>query len=293
MHMRLALTALVGLLLLAGCGDDPVSASDLTADPAGTPYAGPMAVLPDHGDFAVALAASGSAGLAAECSGEPRRGGGGDYADGGLESVQETPQQALDNWIDEESAPVPHDGYRIERIDGDRVLLSYDVDELTKVAVIVRNGITDFDDDTGWGVESWASCDPAELGVDVAEDLGFQIWTDRDGRPVPTTDVTSFPGAEHCDWQDLTWLYLGQSTDIDREFDTYLSGDIDGIFADQLTTRPDASATLPKDATDTGWQRDGRQLWLGTDPRAAYLVSVDDPTDVQLWPAVTERIGCA
>ena len=123
-----------------------------------------------------------------------RRGGGADYGDGGLETVQDTPQDALDNWIEEESAPVPHDGYRVERVDGDRVLLSYDVDGRTKVAVIVRNGITDFDDHTGWGVESWSSCDPAELGVEVAEDLGFEVWTDADGDPVPTRDVTSFPG---------------------------------------------------------------------------------------------------
>ncbi|GAA4704623.1 hypothetical protein GCM10023349_22750 [Nocardioides conyzicola] len=291
--MRLVVAALLPLVLLAGCGDDTVSASELTADPAGTPYAGPMGVLPDHSDLAVALAASGSAGLAAECAGEPRRGGGGDYADGGLESVQETPQKALDNWIDEESAPVPRDGYRIERVDGDRVLLSYDVDRLTKVAVIVRDGITDFNDDTGWGVESWSSCDPAELGVDVAEDLGFQIWTDRDGRPVPTTDVTSSTGAAHCDWQDLTWLSVGQTNDVDRDVDQYLSGDDDGQLADFLSTAADDSATLPDDAADTRWRRDGRELWIGEDPAAAYLVSLDDPTDVQLWPAVTEPIGCA
>jgi len=292
MRMRLVLTAVVTVVLLAGCGGT-VSPSAIDADPAATPYDGPMDVKPDYSDEATPREASGSAGLALECTGEPRRGGGGDYGDSGLESVQDSPQDALDNWIDEESGQLPEEGYRVERVDGRRVLLSYDVGAETKVAAVVRDGITDYNDDTGWGVETWASCDPAELGTDVAEDLGFQLWTDADGRPVPTTDVTSFPGAEHCDWQDLTWLYLGQASDMDQDLDIYLSGDTDGTFADSLSTAPDDSAALPDDATDTGWQRDGRELWLGDDPRAAYLVSVDDPTDVQLWPLVTEQVGCA
>ena len=102
----------------------------------------------------------------------------------------------------EESSQLPDDGYRVERVDGDRVLLSYDVGDRTRVAAVVRDGITDYNDDTGWGVESWSSCDPVELGADVAEDLGFELWTDAEGDPVPTSDVTSFPGPEHCDWQD-------------------------------------------------------------------------------------------
>ena len=200
---------------------------------------------------------------------------------------------ALEDLLDQERLPVPEDGYRVERVDDGRALLSYDVDDRTRVAVIAHEDITDFNDDTGWGVEVWASCDPAELGVDLAEELGFQIWTDAAGRPVPTSDVTSYPGAEHCDWQDLTWLELGAATDNDREVDTYVGGDDDGELADFLSSTSDDSATLPAGATDTGWRRDGRELWLGEHPRAAYLVSVEDRADVQRWPAVTERIGCA
>jgi hypothetical protein len=289
MTMRALLPTLLLPLLLVGCGNETV----IDAEPAATPYDGPMDVKPDYGDSATPLEASGSAGLALECAGEPRRGGGGDYVDGGLETVQDSPEEALENWLDQESAEVPEHGYRVERVDGGRVLLSYDVDDRTRVAVIVRDDITDFDDDTGWGVESWSSCDPAELGADFAEELDVDLWSDADGHLVPTLDVMSYPGPEHCDWQDTTWLRIGQDADNDRDFDTYLSDDEDGMFADQLSTEPDASAALPKDATDTGWQRDGRELWLGENPRAAYLVSVDDGSDVQLWPLVTEQIGCA
>jgi hypothetical protein len=287
--MRLLIAALVPVLLLAGCGNETV----IAADPAGTPYDGPMDVTPDYDDYATPLEASGSAGLALECTGEPRRGGGGDYVDGGLETVQDSPEAALDNYLDQNSSQLPGDGYRVERVDGGRVLLSWDVEDRTRVAFVVHDDITDFNGDTGWGVESWSSCDPAELGADFAEELDVDLWTDADGQLVPTSGVVSYAGPEHCDWQDTTWLRLGQAADNDRDFDTYLSGDEDGMFADQLSTEPDASSELPEDAVDTGWQRDGRELWLGDDPRAAYLVSIDDESDVQLWPAATEQMGCA
>lgn len=287
MRMRLFLAALVPVLLLAGCGDQTA----VEADPAGKPYDGPMDVKPDYDDYATPLESSGSAGLALECTGEPRRGGGGDYVDGGLETVQDSPEAALDNYLDQNSSQLPGDGYRVERVDGGRVLLSWDVEDRTRVAFVLHDDITDFEDTTGWGVESWSTCDPSELGIGIAEDLGFQVWSDASGRPVPTTDVRSFPGAEHCDWQDVTWLLVGQESDSDRDFDTYVSG-YKEEFGDALVTEPESSATLPEDAANTGWQRDGREVWLGEDPRAAYLVSVDDPSDVQLWPAASRRIGC-
>ncbi|WP_243058380.1 hypothetical protein [Nocardioides sp. SR21] len=278
---------LLAALLLAGCGSEAA----LEADPAGAPYDGPMFVELDYRDRATALEASGAAGLALECAGDPRRGGGAGYDDG-LVEVQDSAQDALDNWLEEEWAAMPDDGYRVERVDDGRALLSYDVGEQTKAAVVVHDDVTDYQDDTGWGVEAWATCDPAELGVEVAEDLGFEVWEDSAGSPVPTSEVVSFPGAEHCDWQDLTWLWVGKRTDWDRTYDAYLGGD-SGELSDYLTTTPDSSATLPAHATDTGWQRDGRALWLGDHPKAAYLVSLDDPSDVQRWPATTEPIGCA
>ena len=278
--MRLAVCT---VLLLAGCGSE----SAVEADPAGAPYDGPMFVELDHRDRATALEASGAAGHRRTRARDPRRGGGGAYEDG-LETVQDSPQEALENWIDQEWAAVPEDGYRIERVDGGRALLSYDVGEQTKAAVVVRDDITDFDDETGWGVEAWATCDPAELGVDVAESLGFQVWSDADGEPVPTTEVVSFTGAEHCDWDGITFVRVGYGSDIDRKFDEYLSDD-PGF---DLATAPDPSTTLPGDAEDTGWRRDGRELWVAEDPRAAYLVDVDDPRDVELWPAATGPVGC-
>jgi hypothetical protein len=287
MGVRLVVSLLALPLLLAGCGEDTV----IAVDPAGTPYDGPMYVKLDHHDRATTLEASGAAGQALECDGTPYRGGGGAYEDG-LEEVQDSPEEALDNWRDNEWARVPEDGYRIERVDDGRALLSWDVDERTRVAVVVKEDVTDYQDHTGWGVESWASCDPAELGDDVADDLGIELWTDQHGRAVPTSEVVSFEGPEHCGRQDTTWLTLGVASDVDRTYDEYLSNDDGGELADYLTTTADDSSTLPDDAVDTGWRRDGRELWLGDDPRAAYLVSVDDAKDVELWPASKKPIGC-
>ncbi len=136
-------------------------------------------------------------------------------------------------------------GYRIERVDDGRALLSWDVEERTRVAVVVKEDVTDYQGHTGWGVESWASCDPAELGDEVAADLGIELWTDANGRPVPTSEVVSSPGPEHCGWQDTTWLHLGLASDIDRTYDEYVSNDDGGELADYLTTTADDSAPCP------------------------------------------------
>ena len=287
--MRKPLIALVTLTVLAGCGEAPVAGpGDEDRAQVANAYDGPMHLKPDYSDNATVLERSGAAGRALQCEGEAYNGGGGDY-DSGLASTQRSPSEALENHIDEDAYGVPEDGYRVERDDGDRVLFSYDVEGQTKVAYIAFNGVKDYNDETGWGMESWAQCDPAELPADVAEKLGFEVWEDASGARVPIAEVRSSPGPEHCDWQDITFLSLGPD---DEDVQTYLR-DTTGELADWTTTTYDGAAVLPDDATTTGFRRDGRVLWLGTAPNAAYLVSVDDPSDVERWPAERERIACA
>jgi len=139
----------------------------------------------------------------------------------------------------------------------------------------------------GWGVESWATCDPAELPASVTDALGIGVWEDPSGRRVPVTEVRSFQGDEHCDWQDITFLLLGPDGDAD-EYVRDPSGELDEL----LRTTYDANAVLPDDATDTGLHRDGRRLWLGVGHETAYLVALDDPHDVERWPAAKRPIGC-
>ena len=283
--MRVVLAG--ALLMLTGCGQELVVA----ADPAGTPYDGPMHVEVDYADEASVLAASGAAGKALECAGDPHRGGGASYSSGLIET-QDDPPAAFENWMEVEGFDLPENGYRVERSDEGHVLYSWDLGDRTLVSVVVADHVTDYNDDDGWGVESWAACNPAEWPAETTDALDMQIWTDVDGARVPTTEVTSFPGSEHCDWQRITFLWLGVNGNEDAGFDAYLR-DTRGELAEFLTTTYDGSTELPDGATDTGWQHDGRQLWLGTKPRAAYLVSVDDATDVERWPAEKEHIGCA
>ncbi len=254
---------MVGLLLLVvgtGCGGSSI-AVDSTVE---RPYDGPLQIdqKPNSGDVAKR---AGAAALALECDGAAYDGGGGDYADGGLESVQADPRKALANFWGEaaSSSDHPRDGYVVERADDDRVLFSYDVGRETKVAFIAADGIRDWNEDEGWGIESWAQCDPAELPADVTADLGIQVW-ERNGHRVPVSKITSFPGSDHCDWQDITFLTIGPYGDESPSFlrDTTVS------WTTTCSTTFDARADLPADAEDTGLRARRPALWLArTTPR--------------------------
>ena len=42
----------------------------------------------------------------------------------------------------------------------------------------------------------------------MTDALGIQVWHDASGNRVPVATIESRPGAEHCDWQDITFLTL-------------------------------------------------------------------------------------
>ncbi len=282
--MRRTLIVAVTTLMLAGCGS---SAEVVKGGPASSPYDGPMGLPVDYRDRATVLERSGTAGRALECDGDPYAGGGADY-DSGLASVQGSAKGALENLFEEDFVgALPEQGYRIEREDDGRVLFSYDVDDRTKIAFVASENVQDYNGDEGWGVEAWAECDPSELPASVTDDLGIHVWEDASGDRVPVTRIRSFQGAEHCDWQDITFLQLDRG-----RADEYVR-DRSGELADFLRTPYDGSATLPPGASGTGLRRDGRELWLGASHDAAYLVSLDDSDDVERWPASKEPIRCA
>jgi hypothetical protein len=278
-------------LVLAGCGSGPLV---VKGEPVAAPYDGPMSLPLDHSDDASVIARSGAAGRALECAGTPYNGGGADY-DGGLESVQDDPEAALENLFTREGVSwgMPTEGYRIERRDDHRVLFSYDVEGQTKASFIAADGIDDWKHHTGWGIEAWAQCDPAEFPADFTDHLDLRVWTDAAGDRVPVTQIISFQGAEHCDWQDITFLRLGEDpAGVNRDrVEEYLR-DTHGKLAEHLNGEFSDHGRLPGGARDTGWRHDGRELWLVPDKSAAYLVSVDNPSDVERWPASTQPIGC-
>ncbi|GGX09388.1 hypothetical protein GCM10010353_26010 [Streptomyces chryseus] len=130
------------------------------------------------------------------CEGGIHTGGGsGSWSgsDGGA-----TPEEGLKACFDIEQPEVPEYGYRVERQERDRVLYSFDVKGRTKVAVVVAK---DRPGRPGWGPETSASCDPAELPADYTDTKDYEVRNDEQGNRVPVSKVSSSAGSAHCEWQ--------------------------------------------------------------------------------------------
>ncbi|MEU6663937.1 hypothetical protein [Streptomyces sp. NPDC046821] len=272
------LIALVGASVSACGGDPPVPEGlVLKGSAPATPYGGPLrAKTPDTAEDNVQ--GGGAAVLALECAGKPYQGGGGDDGWGGSDGA-DSPAAALNALVtDELAGSLPHRGYRVEREQGRRVLYSYDVGGRTRAAVIVAK---DLPRRPGWGMEAYAQCDPAEFARRERAGLDIRVWTDRAGRPVPVSRVFSTEGPEHCDWQSVTFLHVG-----DRQ---YLR-DPGHVLPRELVRSSYAPKTrLPEGATDTGYRDGRRQLWLSADKLNAY---VRTGSGVERWPGAVEQIAC-
>jgi hypothetical protein len=110
----------------------------------------------------------------------------------------------------------------------------------------------------------------------------MQIWTDHEGQPADTRDIQSYLGPEHCDWQSMTFLQLGDRTYV-RDVLPELRSYVDHPYV--------AHTALPSDAFATGYSRDGRHVWLAADDRTAYVGA--DREDVEAWPIEVRPLGCA
>ncbi|WP_327319880.1 hypothetical protein [Streptomyces sp. NBC_01235] len=283
--MRRGLVAVTAALLAAaGCGAEDDRDVIVDGAPAATPYSGPLNIPTrqlDEDTPEATLIASGAAGRALECEGEISWGGGPDgwsEHDGG-----DTPEDGLRLYFDMFEPSGPRSGFRVEREETDRVLYSYDVGGRTKVAVVVAK---DQKNRPGWGPETNASCDPAELPASVTDSGDQEIWTDRNGKRVTTTTLSSYAGAEHCGWQKAHFLGMGPAKDH-RQY----VRDPDGVLEGDLLTSPyDGDVRMPADAHDTGYRYRDWQLWLTDDRTTAYVRTSDG---VEAWPLAKEMVACA
>ena len=280
--MRRGLVAVAVLTAVAavGCDDGPRPDLVVKGTPPAAPYSGPLDVptrqIDESGPRALRLA-SGAAGRALECDGEIFDGSGPDgwsRSDGG-----DTPEEGLALYFDMFQPEEPDHGYRTERREGDRVLYSYDVGGRTKVAVVVARNQKDR---PGWGPETSAACDPAELPASYTATTEWEIWTDRAGRRVPVSRLSSSPGPEHCGWQSAFFLRLDERT---------YARDPEGVLhRDGLLRAPyRAKVRMPADARDTGYHYRGRRLWLTEDRATAYVRTA---AGVEAWPLRKEGVGC-
>jgi hypothetical protein len=260
-------------LLLSGCGDDTVATGERTTDS----YEGPLRVARDEAEHPGA----GAAGDVVECAawGDGGTTDGQDYSEGATAASAE---EALEVAGSEGGFGGVQRGLLVARQERDRVLYVLTVDGAVKQAVIVHDGpATDGAGGPGWYVESWAHCDYSELPRSFTDVLGLQIWTDADGRPLPTTTIESWEGPEHCDWQSMTFLHLGRAVYVRNP-----RPDLAGFFA----TPYEEDADLPAHAVDTGYERNGDRLWLSADRQRAFVGSEQG---VETWPRAADPLGCA
>lgn len=263
---RTAVSLLVTCCLLAACGgvdpnDEALRVVDL--------FEQPIADAPDPAD---------RAGAAADfivCDYGISQGGW--SMDFGPPASSQDPDGALARFLDFGLFALPRKGFVAEGRDHARVLYTYSVAGGPKAAVIVADN-----DENGWVVETFAACDPAEFDPSADDQLPVEIWLDAEGNRVPTSIITSSQGAEHCDWESVTFLWFD---DIQ-----YIS-DPRGVLAGVEFVAPfDDDAELPAAAIDTGYEREGRRLWVSADGSVAYLV---DDDRVEAWPTSTDPVGCA
>jgi hypothetical protein len=265
------------------CGREGSGSLVTAGEPPAAPYSGPLRVpnkdVEEDGLEAVKTE-SGAAGLALECEGDIYSGGfSGSWnkGDGGA-----TPEEGLKAYFDMEQPDLPEYSYRVEREEAERVLYSFDVDGRTKIAVIVAK---DQPYRPGWGPETSASCDPAELPRSFTESKPYEIWTDEDGGRVPVSEVNSSAGSTHCDWQKAHFLEVGR--DADRKL---YGRDPNGVLPPGLLTSSfEEDAAMPGDARDTGYRFDDWELWLTADTSTAYVRTSEG---VEAWPAVRNGMGC-
>jgi hypothetical protein len=166
----------------------------------------------------------------------------------------------------------------------DRVLYVLEVDGRFKQAIVVHDGpAVEGTGGPGWYVESWARCDFSELPEEATDAFGVEIWTDREGRPAPTTRIVAWKGPAHCDWESMTFLHLD-----DNDEHAYVRNPDRGL--DEFFAEPyQAHAELPDDAEPTGFMREGQRLWLSSDGMRAYVGTRDD---VEVWPRTVQGLGC-
>ncbi|MFB0620121.1 hypothetical protein [Streptomyces sp. AGS-58] len=275
-----AAVAALTAVTTAGCDDGPPPGPVVKGTPPASPYSGPLHVPTRNTDGTGPRAlrlASGAAGRALECDGEIFEGSGPDAwstADGGA-----TPQEGLARYFDMAEPQDPGSGYRVERRSADRVLYSYDVAGRTKVAVVVAR---DQKGRPGWGPETHASCDPAELPARYAAAWGWEVWTDGHGRRLPVSRITGSAGSAHCGRQSAHFLRLDG-----REY----VRDPEGVLARDGPLRAPyrGDVRMPAAARDTGYHYRGRRLWLTDDRRTAY---VRTSHAVEAWPRAKEGAGC-
>lgn len=260
----------VGIAVFTG-GSDSSDPTVVDLPDAATPYDGPL--YDDSGRY-------GAAGEALACTPAAGQFENADVYGGGATS--DSVEQALETAVSEGLFLfAPTNEVRVAKAEGDRVMLTYEAADRILMALVFHDGpATEGAGGPGWYLEAAARCDFAEFPEAFAEKAGYQLWRDADGEPAPVSTLYSAPGPEHCSWNSMVFLYAQDRHAYVREPTREL---------ERFTAGPyHADIPLPDDASDTGYERDNRHLWLSADDNYVYVGS---PRSVEAWPRF--EAGCA
>ncbi len=188
------------------------------------------------------------------------------------------PLDAIADFTEMWSVAVPADAFALAGRDEDRLLYVHRVDGRAKIAIVLLDASGS--DDGPWAMDVFAICDVSEFS-EVHHDP-LEVWVDAAGERVPTSRLTTFPGAEHCDWEGVIYLSF--------EDRIYLGGDVPRELLSYLVAPPENDIALPTDSVDTGYTSGDVALWMSRDESLAYLVAPDRTNGFSL---ATEPVWCA
>ncbi|CAN5816487.1 hypothetical protein BH23CHL8_BH23CHL8_03140 [soil metagenome] len=194
----------------------------------------------------------------------------------------ESPDEALRTVV-REGFVIPVRGYHVLAADESTFLYGYRNRGEVKVAIRVTSPAGDGE---RWIPEWLADCRLSEYGRKADMGRGVWLWANSRDRTVQERR-----GPAHCDWQSIRFLYWSRpdAPRTVRATSLYLR-DPEGRFRGDWEVPFLRSTTLPSDARNTGYRRDGAALWMAADARAMY---VKDGARVERWPRVPSGIGCA
>ncbi len=114
----------------------------------------------------------------------------------------------------------------------------------------------------------------------------YRPWTDTEGCLLRIDIVAEWSGPEHCGWEKADVLIVGQplgESHTSPDDTVHFVRDPAAVFGQpDLAAAYDPDASVPDNAIDSGFRRDGVSLWhVPGDQSAVWFVSVDT---AERWP---------